>query len=196
MPDAYHHGNLRQAVLERAVAVIATDGPNGFSLRSLAADLGVSHTAPLHHFRSREGVLNAVAAEGFRLLSAKLTALREANAGFLEAGVAYVEFALDHPAHFQVMFTPTLLDENDPDLAAAREASFRELRAGVDQMSDQGRVEDAATAIVASWSLVHGIATLALTGNLDKAELRPLVAGGDILAIARKSAAMLYPDQP
>lgn len=196
MPDAYHHGNLRRAVLERAVEVIATDGPNGFSLRSLAADLGVSHTAPLHHFRSREGVLNAVAAEGFRLLSERLTAVREAGIGFLEAGVAYVEFALDHPAHFQVMFTPTLLDENDPDLATAREASFRELRAGVDQMSDAGKVEDAATAIVASWSLVHGIATLALTGNLDKAELRPLIAGGDILAIARKSAKMLYPDRP
>jgi AcrR family transcriptional regulator len=192
MPDAYHHGNLRQAVLERAVAVIAADGPNGFSLRSLAADLGVSHTAPLHHFRSREGVLNAVAAEGFRLLSERLVAAREA--GFLEVGVAYVAFALDHPAHFQVMFTPTLLDENDPELAAARTAAFTELRGGVAAMASAGKVEDAATAVVASWSLVHGIATLALTGNLDKAELRSLVADGDVLAIARRSAAMLYSD--
>ena len=192
MPDGYHHGNLRQAVLERAVAVIAADGPNGFSLRSLAADLGVSHTAPLHHFRSREGVLNAVAAEGFRLLSERLVAARDE--GFLEVGVEYVAFALDHPAHFQVMFTPTLLDENDPELAAARTAAFAELRGGVAAMASAGKVEDAATAVVASWSLVHGIATLALTGNLDKAELRALVADGDILAIARKSAAMLYPD--
>jgi AcrR family transcriptional regulator len=192
MADDYHHGSLRQAVLDRAVAVIAAEGPEGFSLRSLAADLGVSHTAPRHHFGSREGVLNAVAAQGFRLLAERLAEVRESGSGFLEAGVAYVDFALSHPAHFRVMFSPSLLDETNPELHDARQATFAELRSGVDQLSRAGQIEDAAAAVIAAWAIVHGIATLALTGNLDAAELRPLIADGDILAITRRSAGMLY----
>ncbi len=192
MVDFYHHGNLRGAVLERAAEVIASQGPPGLSLRSLAADLGVSHTAPLHHFGSREGVLNALAAQGFRILAERLVAVRESGAGFLDVGVAYVEFALEHPAHFQVMFSPTLLDESDPELAAARAATFAELKAGVDHMSESGAVEDAAAAVVAGWGIVHGIATLALTGNLDAADLRPLIPAGDVVAITRRSAGMLF----
>jgi AcrR family transcriptional regulator len=62
--DAYHHGDLRRAVLDRAVQVIASEGTDALSLRALAADLGVSHTAPRHHFASRQGLLTAVAVEG------------------------------------------------------------------------------------------------------------------------------------
>lgn len=192
MTTTYHHGRLREAVLERAVEVIAAHGPEGFSLRSLAADLGVSHTAPRYHFGSRQGVLNAVAAQGFRLLATELANTREARAGFLEAGVVYVEFALAHPAHFHVMFTPSLIDVSDPELAEARQASFAELRAGADAMSAGGRSEDAAAAVIAGWAIVHGIATLALTGNLDASELRPLVGGGDLADITRRSAGMLF----
>jgi AcrR family transcriptional regulator len=192
VPDTYHHGGLREAVLTRVAEVIASEGPYLFSLRSLAADLGVSHTAPRHHFGSREGVLNAFAAQGFRLLAEKLRTIREDGGGFLDAGVGYVEFALAHPAHFQVMFAPTLLDETDPELAAARQASFNELTTGVDAMSAQGRVDDAAAAVIAGWSIVHGFATLALTGNLDSSGVRALIAGGDLLSIARRSAGMLF----
>ena len=189
VPSSYHHGSLREAVLRRAAEVIAAEGPYLFSLRSLAADLGVSHTAPRHHFGSREGVLNALAAEGFRLLAERL---RAAGGDFLEAGVAYVSFAVDHPGHFQVMFAPTLLDENDPELAAARQGSFDQLRAGVDALAAQGRVEDAAAAVIAAWSIVHGLATLALTGNLDSSRIRSLVADGDLLTITRRSASLLF----
>ncbi len=192
MATAYHHGNLREAVLSRAVEVIEADGPEGFSLRSLAADLGVSHTAPRHHFGSREGVLTAVAAQGHRLLADRLIAVRESGAGFLEVGVAYVDFAITHPAHFRVMFSPTLLDESNPELGDARQTTFAELRTGVDQMAAPGPVEDAAAAVVAAWAIVHGIATLAISGNLDAADLRSLIGGGDILAITRRSAGLLY----
>ncbi len=195
MASDYHHGHLRQAVLERAVEVIGTEGTGTFSLRSLAADLGVSHTAPRHHFGSREGVLTAVAAEGFRLLAAELESAR-VSGGLLEAGVAYVEFARDHPAHFEVMFSPKLYDEHDVDLVAARQVTFAQLRGGVESMADVRPSEDTAAAIVAAWAIVHGIATLALTGNLDDAELAPLIAGGDLLAITRRSAALLYPGTP
>ncbi|MDN5804187.1 MAG: TetR/AcrR family transcriptional regulator [Microlunatus sp.] len=190
MNDTYHHGSLREAVLERAVEVIERDGVQALSLRSLAADLGVSHTAPRHHFGSREGVLRAVATQGFQLLAERLIRVRESGEGFVESGVIYVEFAIEHPAHFQVMFTPGPLGD-DPELHAARASTFAELRTGVDRLP-VGPVEDAAAAVLAAWALVHGIATLALTGNLEAAKLRPLIAGGDLSAITRRAAGMLY----
>lgn len=192
MTDSYHHGDLREAVLERAAAAIELEGPYLFSLRSLAAELGVSHTAPRHHFGSREGVLNALATQGFAMLGDRLRAIRESGGSFLDAGVAYVEFALEHPAHFQVMFAPTLLDEGDPALAAARAATFAELRRGVDSMSLGDETDAAAAAVVAGWSIVHGFATLALTGNLDSSGIRSLCADGDLLGLARRSASLLY----
>lgn len=193
MTKSYHHGDLRRAVLDRAVQVIETEGPEQLSLRSLAADLGVSHTAPRHHFGSREGVLNAVAAEGFGLLADELRTVRESGGTFLDVGVAYVAFAIAHPAHFEVMFSPKLLDQSDPALEAAREVTFAELRVGVQGLEAAGQVDDAPAAVLAAWSVVHGIATLALTGNLDASDLRSHVAEGDLLAITRRSAAMLFP---
>jgi AcrR family transcriptional regulator len=195
MAQDYHHGHLRQAVLERAVEVIGEEGPGQFSLRSLASDLGVSHTAPRHHFGSREGVLTAVAAEGYRLLAGRLESAR-IQGGLLESGVAYVEFARDHPAHFEVMFSPKLYDEKDPELVAARAVTFAQLRGGVESMADLRPSEDTAAAVVAAWAIVHGIATLALTGNLDASELGPLIGGGDLVAITRRSAALLYGGLP
>jgi len=217
MADLYHHGDLRDAVLRRAIEVIADEGPHHFSLRSLAADIGVSHTAPRHHFGDRQGVLNAIAAEGFTGLADSLSAVSRSGGTFLDQGVAYVTYAIEHPAHFQVMFTPSLLDEHNGALAIAREATFAQLRAGVDSISApastsvdaddsdtststgtgtgaQGgaTTEDAGAAVVAAWALVHGIATLGLTGNLDASKLRDLFAHDDLAAITRRSAALLY----
>lgn len=193
MADGYHHGNLRTAVLARAAEVIEQEGPYAFSLRSLAADLGVSHTAPRYHFGSREGVLNALATEGFTELANRLRANREADGGFLESGVEYVRFATEYPAHFQVMFAPTLLDEADPELSAARTAAFGELTSGVESTAKEGRpVDDAAAGVVAGWSIVHGIATLALTGNLDSSGVRALLGDADLLTITRRSAGLLF----
>jgi AcrR family transcriptional regulator len=193
MADGYHHGNLRAAVLERAAEVIEREGPYSFSLRSLAADLGVSHTAPRHHFGGREGVLNALAVEGFQKLAERLRAGRAAGGGFLDSGVEYVRFAVDHPAHFQVMFAPRLLDEDDEELVAAREAAFAELTGGVGALEAEGiAVEDSAAAVVAGWAIVHGIATLALNGNLDTSGIRALFDDTDLLTITRRSAGLLF----
>lgn len=191
MTDSYHHGDLRAAVLRRALEVIATDGPDAFSLRSLAVDLGVSHTAPRHHFGDRRGVLTAIATAGFAELADRLSTVRLSGGTFLDQGVAYVEFALARPAHFQVMFTPTLFDQENAALLTARSSAFAELRIGVDRMGTGPDLEDAAAAVIAAWALVHGIATLGLTGNLDASDLRPLIAGGDLSSITRRSAALL-----
>ncbi|MFJ3586393.1 TetR/AcrR family transcriptional regulator [Streptomyces sp. NPDC090127] len=158
----YHHGDLRQAVLTAAVDVIATDGPSALSLRDLARRAGVSHAAPAHHFKDRAGLLTAVAAEGFDLLA---EALGEAE-DLKDAGVRYVRFATEHPAHFQVMFQPDLHRPDDPELLAAKERAGDRLRAGVTSVPAGGRGPDPRLAGVAAWSLAHGFATLLLGHNL------------------------------
>ncbi|CAM5501585.1 TetR/AcrR family transcriptional regulator [Streptomyces tanashiensis] len=160
--STYHHGELRQAVLAAALDVIATDGPGALSLRDLARRAGVSHAAPAHHFKDRTGLLTAIAAQGYALLAADLAG----TARLRERGVRYVRFAVEHPAHFQVMFQPELLRADDPDLLAAKERASAELRAGVADLRD---VPDARTAGIAAWSLAHGFATLLLTHNVDGA---------------------------
>ena len=152
--DGYHHGDLRRQVLAAAATVIAERGVSAVSLRDLARQAGVSHAAPAHHFGTRTGLLTALAAAGFVLLA---EALADAD-GLAEMGVAYVRFALAHPAHFRVMFDSDLLDQDDPDLAYARATTRAQLRAGAAELPDP--------AALAAWSLAHGFATLRLDGNL------------------------------
>jgi AcrR family transcriptional regulator len=178
----YHHGDLRRAILAAAVDAIRRDGVDALSLRALARDAGVSHAAPAHHFGDRSGLLTAVAAEGFDLLADQLSEAFETGP-FLEVGVAYVRFAVDHPAHFVVMYRPELLRDDDPALASARRRSGEILYGGVGSAAPDA---DALRAGVAAWSLVHGVATLYLGGNL------PPALGDDPETIARDAARFLF----
>lgn len=189
--DTYHHGDLRRAVLDRALAVVIEQGPAALSLRAIATDLGVSHTAPRHHFGSHTGLLTAIAVEGFGILRDRLIELRLAQAPFLELGVAYVEFAVTHPGHFAVMFQPTLLDQDDTLLGEVTDATFAELRTGVDAIAPHSSSADAAAVVTAAWSLMHGLATLELNGNLERSQIRQLLGVTDIAEIARRAGGLL-----
>jgi AcrR family transcriptional regulator len=158
----YHHGDLRRAVLTAALDVIATEGPSALSLRDLARRAGVSHAAPAHHFKDRGGLLTAIATEGYDLLAHSLADAPDLR----ERGVRYVRFAMDHPAHFQVMFQPDLLRPDDPDLLAAKARAAAELRTGVAKKA--APAEDADLMGIAAWSIAHGFATLLLSQNLDR----------------------------
>ncbi|MDQ0909981.1 AcrR family transcriptional regulator [Streptomyces canus] len=159
----YHHGDLRRAILTAALDVITADGPTGLSLRDLARRAGVSHAAPAHHFRDRAGLLTAIAAEGFALLAA---ALNDAS-DLKDAGVRYVRFAREHPAHFQVMFAPGQLRADDLELTTARALATDALRTSVSAVHAEDFGIDSRLAGVAAWSLAHGFATLLLGHNLD-----------------------------
>lgn len=165
----YHHGDLRRAVLDAALEVIAADGPSAISLRDLARRAGVSHAAPAHHFKDKAGLLTAIALEGNEMLAESLAeAIDEDRAGLTDLGVRYVRFALEHPAHFEVMYRPDLYHRKDPALLAARERTGKLLRGTVEAMSESGRVTDAGPAQLAAWSAAHGFATLVRGGNLDR----------------------------
>ncbi|WP_234444583.1 TetR/AcrR family transcriptional regulator [Streptomyces sp. NRRL F-525] len=179
----YHHGDLRRAILTAALDVIAADGPAALSLRDLARRAGVSHAAPAHHFKDRTGLLTAIAAEGFGLLAG---AVGEA-ADLKDAGVRYVRFAREHPAHFQVMFAPELLRDGDLELTTARALATDALRHAVSAVPPEGRGPDDRLAGVAAWSLAHGFATLLLGHNLDGA-----VGEQDPEEVFRALAGMLF----
>jgi len=176
-------------VLRAAEQVIACDGVDQLSLRSLAAELGVSHTAPRHHFGSREGVFTALACKGYELLA---DALEEAaaNGDFADVGVAYVLFAISHPGHFAVMYRPELVDGANADLRRAQGRTAAQLDAGA-RAHDGASPERVAVAATAAWSLVHGLATLKLSGALDAAGL-PQQAGGDLSSIASRAVRQLF----
>ena len=191
----YHHGSLREDLLAAAAKAVAESGPAGVSLRALARELGVTHTAPRHHFGDKRGVLTALAAQGFRLLAGRLAA---AGPDFLEAGVAYVRFAMDHPGHFAVMFRPDLVDDEDPDLVAARDRARQALIAGAAaQARATGRdVSPAEGSTMPSyallaWSAAHGLANLALAGTLSRMGIG--AGKEDIAALARARLQHLKP---
>lgn len=163
---AYHHGDLRKAVLAAAVDAVTESGPAAIRLRDLARRAGVSHAAPAYHFGDKAGLLTAVAAEGYRLLADDLQRAHERTGSFQEVGVAYVRFALGHRAHFAVMFQPDLYHADDPDLQAARSRADSALADGIDSIPADQTGHDPGIAGTAAWSLVHGFATLWLTGAL------------------------------
>ncbi|MBB1159344.1 TetR/AcrR family transcriptional regulator [Amycolatopsis dendrobii] len=182
MARRYHHGDLRQAVLTAAVEVLGESGPAAVNLRDLARRVGVSHAAPAHHFGDRAGLLTAVAAQGFDLLADALEELPP-SPDLLEAGVAYVSFAVEHRAHFEVMFRADLLRGDDPDLRAARERGRQALDWAVAGFRDGSA--DPVVAGAAAWSLMHGFATLWLQRAL------PADLGDDVRTAARSVSELL-----
>jgi AcrR family transcriptional regulator len=182
----YHHGALRPALLDAALEAIGEVGPTALSMRDVARRAGVSHAASAHHFGDKAGLLTALAAQGYDLLADELAAAWAATGRFLEVGVAYVRFAVAHPAHFAVMFRPELLHLDDPALRAAKARSDAALYGGVDRLPRAQAGTDPLVAGVAAWSIVHGFASLWLDGAL------PPALGADPESAARAVAAQLF----
>lgn len=186
----YHHGDLRRAMLEAAVRAIEAEGVDRLSVRGLARATEVSHTAFRHHFGDRRGLLTALAAEGYAAMTQTLGSVGATGPeGFLETGVAYVEWALTHRAHFQVMFRPDLVDEQDPALREALHGLAGALMRGAADFAGQDQAGDPQTnpLALAAWSLTHGYATLALAGNLPTGGSAP-ERTGQIRAVLRHLA--------
>ncbi|TQM36942.1 TetR/AcrR family transcriptional regulator [Pseudonocardia cypriaca] len=153
----YHHGDLRRAALAATVDAIKQDGGTAaLRMREVARRVGVSHAAFNHHFGTKPGLLAALAAEGYDLLAEALTA---ADGGLVDAGVAYVRFAAEYPAHFEVMFHRALHNADDPQLIAAQERAGQALTAVLSTSLTK-------TTELAAWSIVHGFADLWVGGAL------------------------------
>ena len=171
--DQYHHGDLRRALLEEALRTIETHGVDALTLRTVGERLGVSRTALYRHFTDKPALLASVGREGFRLLRLSLTDAWEQNGrgreGFEAMGMAYVEFAVNHPSHYRVMFGGFIesCEKDDAFIEEARSA-FQVL---VDSLIEQQRAglvrsDDPLLLARMIWSLVHGIAMLVIDGQL------------------------------
>ena len=168
-PRPYHHGNLRQAMVQSALALLKADGLGELSLRRAAREIGVSQTAPLYHFGNKLGLLVAVATEGFHRLLAyrkQLVQAAETPHDRLHAAMlAYVEFGLANPALFRLMTGPDVRNNvHDEALEAAAGETFGLLRDCVtDYLRAEGlSVDLARRAALAAWATSHGMVTILL----------------------------------
>lgn len=168
----YHHGDLRRALVDAAVGLLARRGESGLTLREAARRAGVSQTAPYRHFRDKEALLAAVAEEGFRGLKEALVEAggteRDPARRLRALCVAYVRFAADHPRHYRLMLSPAVRGSRHPALRAAALEAFFELVRAVAAPSPSAEVGsvDFAARTMATWSLAHGLALLAIDEQL------------------------------
>jgi AcrR family transcriptional regulator len=169
----YHHGNLRRALLDEALATIRADGVDALTLREIGARLGVSRTALYRHFADKRALLAAVATEGFRTLRQQLVHAWEEGgrspAAFDAMGVAYVHFAVANPSHYRVMFGGFVdPDACDPELAAEAAGAFQALVDAIAALQRRAvlRGDDTVKMATFVWAVVHGVAMLAIDGQL------------------------------
>ncbi len=173
---SYHHGDLRNALIEAGIAILAESGAEALTLRAAAARAGVSHAAPAHHFGSLQGLVTASAAVGFERFHAAIdSAMANAPPKPVErlraAGRAYVGFAMAHPAIIQLMFSGPRLDWSSAELRAAADLAYRQLEEIVTPAAEHlGATDEAARRELALmvWSSAHGYAHLAIAGVLDR----------------------------
>ena len=169
----YHHGNLRPALLQAAEAELEAQGIEGFSLRGVAKRAGVSHAAPAHHFEDSNGLLTALAAEGYRRFVAAQE-LRQKNAAadglsqLVASGMGYIDFAMAHPALFRLMFSSDRPDHGAADLSAAGAAAFERLIEDVRRLCGRDPHKDKTSmlGVMAAWAIAHGLADLMIAGRM------------------------------
>lgn len=172
---AYHHGNLRQALVDQAVATIRDKGVEALTLRDAGARLRVSRTALYRHFADKQSLLAAVATEGFRTFRQALVdawhGTGHTPAGFVAMGHAYVRFARENPSHYRVMFGGFVAKADcDPDLRVTAGSAFGVLVGAIEDLQRAGLVRAGAADELAMfvWSAVHGVAMLSIDGQLER----------------------------
>jgi AcrR family transcriptional regulator len=172
----YHHGALREALLEAAELVLRRDGLRGLTLRAISREVGVSHTAPQRHFNDTAGVLSELAAIGHHRLAASMANHAEGIERALDRRKAiargYISFAVEQPDLFRLMSRNELLDQSNEALVNARRMSIRALagtlgRKNATDHAIQRLDTSRAIEMTAGWAYVHGLATLLIDGRLN-----------------------------
>jgi AcrR family transcriptional regulator len=191
----YHHGDLRRALLDAGLALIKEHGPLGVTLREAARRAGVTHAAPYRHFTDKEALLAALAEEGFTRLRAELEEAITGTDGLARTeaiGVGYVHFARKNPQQFRVMFGSEVGDKrNYPSLAEADQSVFdlavQAIRAG----QDTGEIPagNPASMGLVWWSMLHGVASLVVDGQMERAGVRDDAIDDFARRVARTASA-------
>ncbi|HEX7791080.1 MAG TPA: TetR/AcrR family transcriptional regulator [Afipia sp.] len=185
---SYHHGNLKEALVQAALDLIANKGPAGFTFAEAARSAGVSPAAPYRHFRDRDELLASVAQQGFELFDARLTAAwddgrPDTPTAFQRVGKAYLAFARENPAYYSAMFEAGLPLEANPALLVASERAFAVIRAASERLAGMAPPNvprpPAMMMALHIWSMSHGIASL--FGRGDSARRKLPMSAEDLL---------------
>ncbi|HYM74328.1 MAG TPA: TetR/AcrR family transcriptional regulator [Stellaceae bacterium] len=175
----YHHGNLREALIDAALNLIAQKGPAGFTFADAARSAGVSSAAPYRHFRDRDALMADVACRGFELFEAHLERAwnegrPEPFAAFENLGRAYLSFARDEPAYYSAMFEAGVALDSNAGLRQASDRAFTVLRRAAEALCARAPGEKRPPALMVSlhvWALAHGIASLFGRGDAGRRAL-------------------------
>ncbi|WP_334151102.1 TetR/AcrR family transcriptional regulator [Hyphomicrobium sp.] len=169
----YHHGNLREALIEAALGLIREKGPAGFTFAEAARAAGVSPAAPYRHFRDRDALLADVARRGFEAFALALARAWDggrpsAREAFDRLGAAYLAFAGSEPAYFSAMFETGLSLSDYPEVRAEGDRAFAVLREACEAVIatlPKDRRPPPLMMALHIWSLAHGIAALFARGD-------------------------------
>jgi len=175
----YHHGNLREALIDAALNLIAQKGPGGFTFADAARSAGVSSAAPYRHFRDRDALIADVARRGFELFEAHLEKAWDGGRpepfkAFENVGRAYLSFARSEPAYYSAMFEAGVAPETDAGLRQASDRAFAVLRRASEALSANAPTAARPPALMMSlhvWALSHGIASLFARGDAGRRSL-------------------------
>jgi AcrR family transcriptional regulator len=176
----YHHGNLKEALLQAALRLIAEKGPAGFTFADAARSAGVSPAAPYRHFRDRDELLSSIAQRGFEQFEAELTKAWDDGrpdtvTAFERVGKAYLGFARAEPAFYSAMFESGLPVDVNPALLAASERAFSVIRAAAERLAALAPAgvprPPALMMALHIWSMSHGVASLFARGDAARRKL-------------------------
>lgn len=170
----YHHGDLKNALIQAGWEILARDGVGGLSLRKVAQQAGVSHAAPYAHFADKQALIAAISTDGFHRLYESLSEVAEKHSSqpreqFIETAWAYLQFAQAEPDRFKVMFSGILKKEKDyPEFVETSQKNLALMVAIVAASQSAGilRPGPAEATAVSVWSLVHGFTLLLLEGQI------------------------------
>lgn len=190
-PTGYHHGHLREALVEAGLQLLEEMDRADLSLREVARRVGVSANAVYHHFANKEALLAALAAEGFRRLGrAQLNPPADVvgdRSPLHQAGLAYVRFAIEHPGLFRLMYGGFTAGQNHPELVNASMDSLEaSMQAANQHLPGAGDTNPASPQdMLLLWAIVHGLSNLALGGQLGYFGAEPGEIADAVLARAQ-----------
>jgi AcrR family transcriptional regulator len=177
--NTYHHGDLKNALIKAGTEILAKNGVGGLSLRQVAQKAGVSHAAPYAHFADKQALIAAISTEGFRQLYEQVVAVigryeNDPARQLLETAWTYVQFAMNDPDQFKIMFSSVLEKEKEyPDFVAMSQKTFQQVVAVVVSCQAAGVLREGPGELTAVtvWSAVHGLIALLLEGQIPHAVL-------------------------
>ncbi len=178
----YHHGDLKNALIQAGIEILSEEGASGLSLRKVARKAGVSHAAPYAHFADKQNLIAAIASDGHQKLNERLQTVMthypdDPLQQLISAAWAYVQFGLDAPAHYKITFSGVIQDEHShPEFMHFSQGNLQILKGIVDRCREAGILyftdTDAEMQVVGLWGLIHGLVSLMIQGQVPGSLLK------------------------